>query len=96
MDKIDGSLIDWPVLVHWGERSGKPGLVIVLDLGNRSLVVRMTWFIGPGYCLPFGVSFLDVLGRLLELVIDHCKRHSHLPDGGLGHQPRPGRERFGW
>ena len=51
---------------------------------------------GPGYCLPFGDSFLDVLGRLLELVIGHCKRHSHLPDGGLGHQPLPGRERFGW
>ena len=34
MNKMDGVLIDYPVHVHGGERSGEP-LVIVLDLDNR-------------------------------------------------------------
>ena len=86
---MDGDLIDWHVHVHCGERSGKPWLVIVLELGNRSLVVRLTW--GGGGLVSvsqLGDSFL-LLGLLLEFVIVCCKWRSHLLVGLLGPQLWP-------
>ena len=88
MDKIDGNLIDWPVHVHGGERSGKPWLVIVRDLENRSMMVRLTWCCGGQVSVSHWGTASCCLGLPLGFVIVHCKWRSYPLVHLLGPQPR--------
>ena len=93
---MDGDLIDWPVHVHCGERSGKPWLVIVRELGNHSLVVRLTWDGGGLVSVSHLGTACCCLGLPLGFVIVRCKWRSHLLVGLLGPRPRPGLELICW